>query len=409
HQRAQDLANALLPGLGVFLALLIGFGGLVFNIGNIGGTGLGLNALTGIDVKWGAVVSCLLALWIFWYKEAGRVMDVVVKVLGFLMIGFIMYFLTERLTRQEFFTRLKLRTEIAAKARFEANKLSGNIYEEIRKQQLQTLPEEKEYFLEVEPDRSTIKNVAAELPEILLSRVLKSGYAEYTKSGVYYVGIIYPAGAKSYAVIISALDPVGKQDLQRLKGILVFSFLIMCLLSFFIGWWFSNQFTKPLSKMIAKVNNISAFNLDLRLDPAKKGKGELAELADTFNNMLDRLETAFQIQNNFVSNASHELRTPLTAILGAVELSLLNPQVNNSKETLELVYKQASRLNDIINGLLKLAQSGYNSKKQLNEVIRLDELIISILDDLSITTPGNQIQLDFSRSPESPNDLAILG
>src|SRR5688572_22249184 len=62
HKRAQDIANNLLPGLGIALAALIGFGGLVFNIGNIAGTGLGLNALTGMDVKWGAVISCVVAL-----------------------------------------------------------------------------------------------------------------------------------------------------------------------------------------------------------------------------------------------------------------------------------------------------------------------------------------------------------
>ena len=90
-RRAQDIANSLLPGLGIFLALLIGFGGLVFNIGNIGGTGLGLNALTGIDVKAGAVISCAIALCLFWYKEAGRVIDLFVKLLGLLMILFTSY------------------------------------------------------------------------------------------------------------------------------------------------------------------------------------------------------------------------------------------------------------------------------------------------------------------------------
>jgi Mn2+/Fe2+ NRAMP family transporter len=91
NKRAQDIANSLLPGLGVFLAVLIGFGGLVFNIGNIGGTGLGLNALTGIDMKLGAVISCVLSLCVFWYKQAGKVIDVVVKVLGILMIIFTGY------------------------------------------------------------------------------------------------------------------------------------------------------------------------------------------------------------------------------------------------------------------------------------------------------------------------------
>ena len=88
NKRAQDIAGQLLPGLGLFLAILIGFGGLVFNIGNIAGCGLGLHALTGLDTRWGAVISCVIALAIFWQKEAGRLMDHFVKLLGILMILF---------------------------------------------------------------------------------------------------------------------------------------------------------------------------------------------------------------------------------------------------------------------------------------------------------------------------------
>lgn len=91
NKRAQDIANRLVPGLGVFLAALIGFGGLVFNIGNIAGCGLGIEALTGIDVKLGAAISCLVSLGIFWYKEAGGLMDRVTRILGLLMIGLTLY------------------------------------------------------------------------------------------------------------------------------------------------------------------------------------------------------------------------------------------------------------------------------------------------------------------------------
>lgn len=90
-KRAQDLANQLLPGLGVFLALLIGFGGFVFNIGNIGGTGLGLNALTGMDTITGAIISTLIALFIFWYHQSARLIDGFVKWLGILMILLTVY------------------------------------------------------------------------------------------------------------------------------------------------------------------------------------------------------------------------------------------------------------------------------------------------------------------------------
>lgn len=91
ESRAQDLANKLLPGLGFFLAALIGFGGLVFNIGNIAGCGLGLEVLTGISAKTGAIISCVISLGIFWYKEAGRLLDNFAKILGLLMIGLTIY------------------------------------------------------------------------------------------------------------------------------------------------------------------------------------------------------------------------------------------------------------------------------------------------------------------------------
>jgi Mn2+/Fe2+ NRAMP family transporter len=89
--RAQDLSNKLLPGLGFFLAALIAFGGLVFNIGNIAGCGLGVNVLTGMDAKYGAIISCVIALGIFWYREAGKLMDGFAKLLGMLMIGLTVY------------------------------------------------------------------------------------------------------------------------------------------------------------------------------------------------------------------------------------------------------------------------------------------------------------------------------
>jgi Mn2+/Fe2+ NRAMP family transporter len=91
ENRAQDLSNKLLPGLGYFLAFLIAFGGLVFNIGNIAGCGLGINVLTTLDPKMGAVISCIISLGIFWYKEAGNLMDNFAKLLGVLMIGLTIY------------------------------------------------------------------------------------------------------------------------------------------------------------------------------------------------------------------------------------------------------------------------------------------------------------------------------
>jgi Mn2+/Fe2+ NRAMP family transporter len=86
EKRAQLIANELFPGLGYVLAGLIVLGGLAFNIGNIGGCGLGLQVLTGMPPLYGSMVSCLVALLIFWMKEAGKMMDGFTKILGILMI-----------------------------------------------------------------------------------------------------------------------------------------------------------------------------------------------------------------------------------------------------------------------------------------------------------------------------------
>ncbi|WP_241742752.1 NRAMP family divalent metal transporter [Arthrobacter bussei] len=85
-RRAQELGNLVLPGVGWFLAALIFLGGMVFNIGNTAGAGLGLNAMLGVDAKIGGVVSAVIAIAVFLIKRAGAALDRIVVVLGALMI-----------------------------------------------------------------------------------------------------------------------------------------------------------------------------------------------------------------------------------------------------------------------------------------------------------------------------------
>lgn len=90
--KGQDIANKVLPGLGYFVAFLVALGGLAFNIGNVGGAALGLNVMFGLDLKFGAAISAILAIGIFLSKEAGKAMDTLTKVLGgamILMVGYV--------------------------------------------------------------------------------------------------------------------------------------------------------------------------------------------------------------------------------------------------------------------------------------------------------------------------------
>ncbi|WP_122423970.1 NRAMP family divalent metal transporter [Pseudomonas viridiflava] len=89
--RAADLANAAIPGSGYLLTVLVLCGGLVFMLGNIAGAGLGLNALTGLDPKWGGALSALLAIAIFSSHRAGVAMDRIMMGLGILKICLIVF------------------------------------------------------------------------------------------------------------------------------------------------------------------------------------------------------------------------------------------------------------------------------------------------------------------------------
>ena len=91
ERRAQDVANQTIFGSGYLLAALVAFGGLAFNIGNIAGAGLGLNVLFDLKVEYGVVISAVIGIIIFSFKEAGKAMDFFVKLLGFVMLGLIIY------------------------------------------------------------------------------------------------------------------------------------------------------------------------------------------------------------------------------------------------------------------------------------------------------------------------------
>lgn len=89
--RAQDLANKIFPGLGYVLAVIVMLGGVAFNIGNISGSGLGLNVLFNLNPSAGAIMTCGIALIIFWIRDSSKVIDIFSKVIGVTVIALSIY------------------------------------------------------------------------------------------------------------------------------------------------------------------------------------------------------------------------------------------------------------------------------------------------------------------------------
>ncbi len=88
---AQEIANRVIFGLGAALTLLIGVGGFAFNVGNVAGAGLGINVLFGLDTQSGAIVSAIVAIGIFLFREMGKAIDVFVQLFGAILILLTLY------------------------------------------------------------------------------------------------------------------------------------------------------------------------------------------------------------------------------------------------------------------------------------------------------------------------------
>jgi len=172
---------------------------------------------------------------------------------------------------------------------------------------------------------------------------------------------------------------------------------------------FSKRFFDPIDKIITKVNTISTENIHLRLDEVKNSV-EIKRLTTTFNNLLNRIEIAFETNKNFISNASHEFGTPLTAIIGEADVALLKDRTPSEyKEALQKILKQSERLNKISQSLLFLAQIGYKDNKFNYAVLRTDELILQANEIMNQLIPKNNIKIDFELLPENPKKLKIMG
>jgi two-component system sensor histidine kinase ArlS len=158
-----------------------------------------------------------------------------------------------------------------------------------------------------------------ETPE-MINEIFQKGEIQFYQQDWQVIGLRYEYKNKNYIITATAIDQYGYNKLNSLLKNSIVVFIISIIFIYIAGLYFSKKAFDPVKDMIEKAKVISATNLDLRLN-SNGSKDELAELANTFNEMLNRLENSFDAQKHFVSNISHELRTPLAAIITELELS----------------------------------------------------------------------------------------
>src|ERR1700729_3990101 len=168
----------------------------------------------------------------------------------------------------------------------------------------------------------------------------------------------FPAGSTNARLIGVVEHQLVGQALHTLLLQYVIALVVMTLLSSVIGWLLAGRALAPLREITATARRVSGENLGERIDlpgPAD----ELRELADTFDGMLARLDSAFASQRHFVANASHELRTPLAIMRTEVDVALADPDASTQelREMGEAIRDTVDRCERLLASLLLLARS----------------------------------------------------
>jgi signal transduction histidine kinase len=239
---------------------------------------------------------------------------------------------------------------------------------------------------------------------------VRSGFDLTYKQGKYDVlGTLYFTKYDRFVIIAAATDEVGTLHLEKLKYILIIVCLLSLLLFFIAGWFYSGRALKPISDVVRKVEDISITSLNLRVFEGN-GTDELGRLAMTFNKMLERLETSFAMQKNFIANASHELRTPLTSINGQLEVLMMKDRSTlEYKASLSSVLDDIKTLIDLSNRLLLIARTSAEGPAHFNKKIRIDEILWQTQEEVIRFNNDYRINISIDNSLTDSDQMIVVG
>lgn len=320
-------------------------------------------------------------------------------------ICFVIYWLSDQYTRNEFFLRMHDRAEVAAAFQLDEDELSPRLYSEISRKHLQSLISEEEYLIPLN-GALRLRPLPDFLDSAFIARIQEEEFATKIVGNLSIAGIRYEDNQGTFAVVITAEDKFGLRKLNNLRRILIGIVLSYLLLVFFIGRWYANQVLAPLIAIINQMRTINSTNLHQRIPEEDDRRDEISQLAHTFNNLLNRIETSIETQRNFVNNASHELKNPLTAILGEIEIILKHDRSKEEyRNALVQVGEEAERLKNLTLRLLKLAQTSFSENGNKDSIIRLDELLIEVVEELNKVTATGRVKLSFGDMPEETQEL----
>ena len=168
--------------------------------------------------------------------------------------------------------------------------------------------------------------------------------------------------------------------LHQFRNYLLMFAPLLLLVAAGVGYWMSRRALSPVDALVSTAREIGGANLSSRLKKLKTGD-ELQRLSDTLNEMLDRIETAFQRVTQFTADASHELRTPVSLIRTESELALRRSRAEHEyKESFRHILLEAERTTSLIEQLLALARADSGREELHIQPVDLGSVMRSVVD-----------------------------
>lgn len=323
----------------------------------------------------------------------------------------IIYYSSSNFRKEDFNNRLRNKAKSTARLLLEAKEIDPDRVLRLEKDNPVNLINEKIIILNFLDDVIYSTDPSKEIILIgsVLERIRSLEDVTYKQGKYDIVGVLYTAKFDRFVVLGAATDIEGEFYLQKLKLILVFVCCLSLILFSLAGWIYSGKALKPMTDVVKRVEEISISSLNLRI-PVYNEQDEIGKLAKTFNKMLERLETSFAVQKDFISNASHELRTPLTSINGQLEVLLMKDRSSQEyKDAVESVLEDIKSLILLSNRLLMVARSKSESVINMQKEVRIDEVLWQAQEETQKHNKNYHVTISLGDSLTDSDHLVILG